>query len=98
MSRVWTSETQHEQTKYMKLQPEQLYQIINVKTIQTKNGEQHILIDYLTNEYYSTKQVDKFINQNKDITKFVLRTLPEKQFEDKYKKIIKYFDIEIKYD
>ena len=56
-----------------------------------------VLIDYLTNEYYSTKQVDKFINQNKDITKFVLRTLQEKSFETKDKKIIKYFDVEIRY-
>ena len=81
----------------MKLVPEKIYEIINVKTIQTKNCEQHILIDYLLNEYYSTKQIDKFINQNKDINKFVLRTLPEKEFETKDKKIIKYFDVAILY-
>ena len=96
MSRVWTSENEEQQI-YMKLEPEKIYQIINVKTIQTKYGEQNILTDYLTNEYFSTKQIDKFLNANKGINKFVLRTLKEKEFETKDKKIVKYFDVEIRY-
>ena len=39
MSRVWSSENAtDDQHIYMKLEPEKIYQITDVKTIQTKNN------------------------------------------------------------
>ena len=102
MSKTWTSKNDDinnisfKQT--LRLEPRKVYQISDVKTIKTKYGNKYVLIDETLNEYWTTKQVDRFINQNKDVKRFTLITLAEKEFEDKNKKIIKYFDVEIQYD
>lgn len=102
MSKTWSSKTEDindvsfKQT--LRLEPRKVYQISDVKTIKTKYGDKYILIDETYDEYWTTKQVDKFINQNKDVKKFTLITLAEKEFERSDKKIIKYFDINIQYD
>ena len=102
MSKTWSSKNENiydvsfKQTS--KLEPRKVYQISDVKTIKTKYGDKNILIDEMLNEYWTTKQVDRFIKQNKDVKKFTLITLAEKELETNDKKIIKYFDVEISYD
>ena len=102
MSKTWSSKNENiydvsfKQTS--KLEPRKVYQISDVKTIKTKYGDKNILIDDGLNEYWTTKQVDRFIKQNKDVKKFTLITLAEKELETNDKKIIKYFDVEISYD
>ena len=89
MSKTWSSKTEDindvsfKQT--LRLEPRKVYQISDVKTIKTKYGDKNILIDDGLNEYWTTKQVDRFIKQNKDVKRFTLITLAEKEFESKDK-------------
>ena len=98
MSKSWSSvhETTFKQTS--KLEPNKIYQISDVKSIKTKFGYKSILIDDGFNEYWTNRKVDEFLAQNRNVNRFTLITSEEKQFKDKDKKIIKYFDVEIKYD
>ena len=98
MSKTWSSvhETTFKQT--LKLEPNKIYQISDVKNIKTKFGYKTILIDDGLNEYWTNRKVDEFLAQNRNVSQFTLITSCEKQFEDKDKKIIKYFDVEIKYN
>ena len=98
MSKTWTSENTTTFKPTSKLQPNHLYQITDVKSVKTKFGYKSILIDDGGAEYWTNRKVDDFLAQNRNVTSFTLITSCEKQFEDKDKKIIKYFDIEIKYD
>ena len=98
MSKSWSSvhETTFKTTE--KLEPNKIYQISDVKSIKTKFGYKSISIDDSFNEYWTNRKVDEFLAQNRNVNQFTLITSEEKQFEDKDKKIIKYFDVEIKYD
>ena len=103
MSKSWTSEkTENQEYKQIeKLTPETIYTIVDVKPIKTKFGDNYMLIDEDNNKYYSNKKLNAFIKSNKNVKKFTLETLEEKQFttyENKKKKIIKYFDVKISYD
>ncbi len=98
MSKSWSSENTTTFKQTLKLQPNKIYQISDVKSIKTKFGYKSILVDDSFNEYWTNRKVDDFLAQNRNVNKFTLITGAEKQFEDKDKKIIKYFDIEIKYD
>ena len=97
MSNTCTSANTKTFNKTLKLEPNNIYQITDVKSIKTKYGYKNILIDGLC-EYWTNRKVDDFLAQNKNVSSFKIITSSEKQFEDKDKKIIKYFDIEIKYD
>ena len=98
MSKTWSSvhETTFKQTS--KLEPNKIYQISDIKSIKTKFGYKNILIDDGLNEYWTNRKVDEFLAQNRNVSRFTIITSSEKQFEDKDKKIIKYFDVEIQYD
>ena len=98
MSKTWSSvnDTAFKQTE--KLEPNKIYQISEIKSIKTKFGYKTILIDDTMNEYWTNRKVDDFLTQNRNVSQFTLITGPEKQFEDKNKNIIKYFDVEIRYD
>ena len=98
MSKTWTSANTKTFIKTLKLEPNNIYQITDVKSIKTKYGYKNILIDDCFCEYWTNRKVDDFLAQNKNVSSFKIITSSEKQFEDKDKKIIKYFDIEIKYD
>ena len=98
MSKTWSSANTKEIKETLRLQPNHLYQIEDVKTIKTKYGYKNILIDDSFREYLTTRQVDEFLIQNRNVTKFTMITSYEKEFTDKNKKIIKYFDVDIKYD
>ena len=98
MSKSWSSvhETTFKTTE--KLEPNKIYQISDVKSIKTKFGYKSILIDDGLNEYWTNRKVDEFLTQNRNVNQFTLITSEEKHFQDKDKNIIKYFDVEIKYD
>ena len=98
MSKTWTSENTTTFKPTSKLEPNKIYQISDVKYIKTKFGYKSVLVDDGLNEYWTTRKVDDFLAQNRNVNHFTLITSCEKQFEDKDKKIIKYFDVEIKYD
>ena len=98
MSNTWISANTKTFIKTLKLEPNNIYQITDVKSIKTKYGYKNILIDDCLCEYWTNRKVDDFLAQNRNVSSFKIITSSEKQFEDKDKKIIKYFDIEIKYD
>ena len=103
MSKTWTSEkTDNNDYKQIeKLIPDTIYTIVDIKPIKTKFGDNYMLIDENNNRYYSNKKLNTFIKTHKNIKKFTLETLEEKEFttiENKKKKIIKYFDVKISYD
>ena len=98
MSKSWSSVHESTFKQTLKLQPNHIYEIIEVKSIKTKYGFKSILIDDSGVEYWTNRKVDEFSAQNRNVSRFTLITSCEKQFEDKDKKIIKYFDVEIKYN
>ena len=98
MSKTWSSANTTEIKETLKLQPNHIYQIEDVKVIKTRNGYKSILVDDSFREYWTNRKVDEFLKQNRNFNRFMLITSSEKQFEDKDKNIIKYFDVEIKYD
>ena len=98
MSKTWSSANTKEFKQASKLQPNHIYEITNVKLIKTKFRYKNILIDDSGSEYWPNRKVENFLLENRSIYKFTLITSYEKQFEDKNKNIIKYFDVDIKYD
>ena len=98
MSKSWTSVHESTFKQTSKLQPNHIYEIIEVKSIKTKYGFKSILIDDSGEEYWTNRKVDEFLAQNRNVTRFTLITSYEKEFTDKNKNIIKYFDVDIKYD
>ena len=98
MSKTWSSANTKEFKQASKLQPNHIYEIIEVKSIKTKYGFKSILIDDSGEEYWTNRKVDEFLAQNRNVTRFTLITSYEKEFTDKNKNIIKYFDVDIKYD
>ena len=98
MSKTWSSANTKEIKQTLRLEPNHIYQIEDVKTIKTKYGYKNILIDDSFREYWTTRQIDEFLIQNRNVTRFTLITSHEKEFTVKNKKIIKYFDVDIKYD
>jgi hypothetical protein len=98
MSKSWTSVHESTFKQTSKLQPNKIYQIEDVKSIKTKYGYKNIIIDDSGVEYWTNRKVDEFLAQNRNVTRFTLITSHEKEFTDKNKNIIKYFDVDIKYD
>ena len=98
MSKSWTSVHESTFKQTSKLQPNKIYQIEDVKSIKTKYGYKNIIIDDSGVEYWTNRKVDEFLAQNRNVTGFTLITSHEKEFTDKNKNIIKYFDVDIKYD
>ena len=98
MSKSWTSVHESTFKQTLKLEPNKIYQIEDVKSIKTKFGFKSILIDDSGEEYWTNRKVDEFLSQNRNVTRFTLITSYEKEFTDKNKKIIKNFDVDIKYD
>ena len=104
MSKSWTSEKTDDNNEYKKIEkltPQTIYTIVDVKLIKTKFGDNYMLIDENNERFYSNKKVNEFIKTHRNIKKFTLETLEEKEFttyENKKKKIIKYFDVKISYD
>ena len=86
MSNTWTSANTKIFNKTLKLEPNNIYQITDVKLIKTKYGYKNILIDYGFCEYWTNRKVDDFLAQNKNVSSFKIITSSEKQFEDKDKK------------
>ena len=98
MSKSWTSVHESTFKQTSKLQPNKIYQIEDVKSIKTKYGYKNIIIDDSGVEYWTNRKVDEFLAQNRNVIRFTLITSHEKEFTDKDKNIIKYFDVDIKYD
>ncbi len=110
MAKSWTSEKSENQEykQISKLTPETIYSIVDVKQIKTKFGDNYMLIDEDNQRFYSNKKLNEFIKTHRNIKKFTLETLEEKEFttyentdtngRSKKKKIIKYFDVKINYD
>ena len=98
MSKSWTSVHESTFKQTSKLQSNKIYQIEDVKSIKTKFGYKNILIDDSGSEYWPNRKVENFLLENRSIYKFTLITSYEKEFTDKNKNIIKYFDVDIKYD
>ena len=103
MSKSWTSDkSENQESKQIrKLTPQTIYTIVDVQLIKTKFGDNYILIDGDGERFYSNKKLNEFIKTHRNIKKFTLETLEEKEFttyENKKKKIIKYFDVKISYD
>ena len=98
MSKTWSSANTKEFKQALKLQPNHIYEIIEVNSIKTKYGYKSILVDDSGVEYWPNKKVEDFLAQNRNVTRFTLITSHEKEFTDKNKNIIKYFDVDIKYD
>ena len=103
MSKSWTSDKSENQEfkQISKLTPQTIYTIVDVQSIKTKFGDNYMLIDEDNERFYSNKKLNEFINTHRNIKKFTLETLEEKEFtiiENKKKKIIKYFDVKISYD
>jgi hypothetical protein len=101
--KTWTSDKSENQEykQIRKLTPQTIYNIIDVKSIKTKFGDNYMLIDEDNERFYSNKKLNEFIKTHRNIKKFTLETLEEKEFtitENKKKKIIKYFDVKISYD
>ena len=98
MSKSWTSVHESTFKQTSKLQPNKIYQIEDVKSIKTKYGYKNIIIDDSGVEYWTNRKVDEFLAQNRNVTRFTLITSHEKEITEKNKNIIKYFDVDIKYD
>ena len=103
MTKTWTSEKTetYEPKQTYKLTSGTIYTIEDIKPIKTKFGNSYILIDEDKSRFWSNKKINEFIKANPNIKKFTLETLEEKEFttyENKKKKIIKYFDVKISYD
>lgn len=103
MSKSWTSDKSENQDykPIQKLTPQTIYTIVDVQLTKTKFGDNYILIDENNERFYSNKKLNEFIKTHRNIKKFTLETLEEKEFtttENKKKKIIKYFDVKISYD
>ena len=63
MSKTWSSANTTEFKQTLRLEPNHLYQINDVKSIKTKFGYKNILIDDSCREYWTTRQVDEFLIQ-----------------------------------
>ena len=92
----WTSKKEST-NQISKLNESQIYNIVDVQKIQTAFGKKYILIDDDNNRYWTTKNIDEFIKENKQIKHFELSTSEFKIFTNKKGEAIKYLEIDINY-
>ena len=60
MSKTWSGVNESLFKETLKLEPNKIYQISDVKIIKTKYGDKNILIDDTLNEYWTNQKIDNF--------------------------------------
>ncbi len=89
----WSSET-NESTTISKIEPNKVYDIVDVEKLKTQFGIKFVLVADDNSRYWTNNKINEFINANKSVKKFHLETLTAKTFKSKSGEVT-YIPVEI---